>query len=83
MRWLGNAVGLLLPYGVVVVLRSLDCLYILQLERYKPDRYRSWLVSHRRNLVSGSEIALQVLTAVAAAWADRRPLARADRGLGC
>jgi UDP-N-acetylmuramoyl-tripeptide--D-alanyl-D-alanine ligase len=66
MRWLGDAVGLLIPYAVVVGLRSLDCLYILQLERYKPDRYRSWLVSHRRILVSGGEIALQALTAVAA-----------------
>ena len=67
MRWLGNAVGLLIPYAAVVGLRSLDCLYILQLERYKPDRYRSWLASHRRILVSGSEIALQVLTVAAAA----------------
>jgi UDP-N-acetylmuramoyl-tripeptide--D-alanyl-D-alanine ligase len=57
----------LIPYAAVVGLRSLDCLYILQLERYTPDRYQSWLVSHRRILVSGSEIALQVLTTVAAA----------------
>lgn len=67
MRWLGRAAGLLIPYGVVAGLRGLDCLYILQLERYKPDRYQSWLTSHRRILVPRSEIALQVLTAVAAA----------------
>jgi UDP-N-acetylmuramoyl-tripeptide--D-alanyl-D-alanine ligase len=67
MTWLGSAAGLLIPYGVVVGLRSLDCLYILQLERYKPDRYQSWLASHRRILVPRSEIALQVLAAVAAA----------------
>ena len=67
MRWLGNAVGLLIPYAVVVGLRSRDCLYLLQLERYKPDRYRNWLASHRRILVSGSEIALQFLTVGAAA----------------
>ena len=67
MTWLGRAAGLLIPYGVVVGLRCLDCLYILQLERYKPDRYQSWLASHRRILVPRDEIALQVLTAVAAA----------------
>ena len=67
MTWLGRAAGLLIPYGVVVGLRCLDCLYILQLERYKPDRYQSWLASHRRILVPRGEIALQVLTAVAAA----------------
>ena len=70
MRWLGWAVGLLLPYGAVVVSRGLDCLYILQLERYKPDRFRTWLASHWRTLVPGSEVALQVLTvAVATALA--------------
>jgi UDP-N-acetylmuramoyl-tripeptide--D-alanyl-D-alanine ligase len=67
MTWLGRAAELLIPYGVVVGLRSLDCLYILQLERYKPGRYQSWLVRHRRILVPRSEVALQVLTAVAAA----------------
>jgi len=70
MHWLGWSVGLLLPYGTVVVSRALDCLYILQLERYKPDRFLTWLTSHRRALVPGSEVVLQVLTvAIAAALA--------------
>jgi len=66
MAWLGRAAKLLLPYGAVVVSRGLDCLYILQVERYKPDRFRAWVVSHRRALVPGRECALQALTVAAA-----------------
>ena len=70
MTWLGRAATLVLPYGAVVVSRGLDCLYILQLERYKPDRFRAWVVSHRRALVPGRECLLQALTvAVAVALA--------------
>lgn len=64
---LAKVARLLLPYGAVVVSRGLDCLYILQLERYKPDRFRGWVVGHRRTLVPASECALQVLTVVATA----------------
>jgi UDP-N-acetylmuramoyl-tripeptide--D-alanyl-D-alanine ligase len=67
MAWLGRAAKLLLPYGAVVVSRGLDCLYILQVERYKPDRFRAWVVSRRRVLVPGRECALQALTVAAAA----------------
>ncbi len=66
MTWLGRAAKLLLPYGAVVVSRGLDCLYILQVERYKPDRFRAWVVSHRRALVPGHECALQAMTVAAA-----------------
>ena len=61
-----RAAGLALPYAAVVVSRALDCLYILQLERYKPERFRTWVVSHRRTLVPGRECALQALTVAAA-----------------
>ncbi|MBI4573054.1 MAG: UDP-N-acetylmuramoyl-tripeptide--D-alanyl-D-alanine ligase [candidate division NC10 bacterium] len=61
-----KAVGLLLPYALVVVARHLDCLYILQLERYKPDRYADWLRRQRWAVRSREEIALQLLTV---AWA--------------
>ena len=60
--FLGWMVGLLLPYGVVVVSRGMDCLYILQLERYKPDRFRLWLADHRQALVPGREVVLQLVT---------------------
>jgi UDP-N-acetylmuramoyl-tripeptide--D-alanyl-D-alanine ligase len=66
MTWLGKAAKLVLPYGAVVVSRGLDCLYILQVERYKPDRFRAWVVSHRRVLISGHECVLQGLTVAAA-----------------
>lgn len=66
MRWARDAVGwaarLLLPYAVVVAARHLDCVYILQLERYKPDRYARWLGLHRRAALPGLEIGLQILT---------------------
>jgi UDP-N-acetylmuramoyl-tripeptide--D-alanyl-D-alanine ligase len=62
MAGFARAAGLALPYAAVVVSRALDCLYILQLERYKPDRFRAWVVSHRRTLVPGRECALQALT---------------------
>jgi UDP-N-acetylmuramoyl-tripeptide--D-alanyl-D-alanine ligase len=69
LRW---PVRRLVPYAVVVVARHRDCIYILQLERYKPDRYARWLGLHRRDVLSDSEIAFQVLTvlvAVILAWA--------------
>ncbi|HSD51537.1 MAG TPA: Mur ligase family protein [Candidatus Methylomirabilis sp.] len=56
------AARITLPYAVVVVQRHLDCLYILQLERYKPDRYGRWLRGHWIRLIPGLEIVLQVLT---------------------
>lgn len=61
-----RAVALVLPYAAVVVSRALDCLYILQVERYRPDRFRAWVVSHRRVLVPGGECALQAVTVAAA-----------------
>ncbi|MCX5736236.1 MAG: hypothetical protein NTW68_18270, partial [candidate division NC10 bacterium] len=60
--FLGWMMGLLLPYGGVVVSRGMDCLYILQLERYQPDRFRLWLADHRQALVPGREIVLQLVT---------------------
>lgn len=71
MRWVKAALGwaarLVLPYAVVVAARHLDCVYILQLERYKPDRYARWLGLHRGSLLPGLEIALQILTVALAA----------------
>ncbi len=71
--WLRRAVAALtwvariaLPYAVVVVQRHLDCLYILQIERYKPDRYGRWLLGNWRRLVPVLEIALQMLTVLSA-----------------
>lgn len=58
----GWAARLVLPYGVVVAARHLDCVYILQLERYKPDRYSRWVGLHRRAMLPGLEIGLQILT---------------------
>jgi UDP-N-acetylmuramoyl-tripeptide--D-alanyl-D-alanine ligase len=60
--WLARGALIVFPYARLVVLRGLDCLYILQLERYKPDRYRGWVARHRRVLVPGLEFALQLLT---------------------
>ena len=65
-RLLARAIGLLLPYGVLVLSRGMDCLYILQLERYKPERYRGWLTAHGRSLVSRGEVALECLTVAVA-----------------
>lgn len=71
IRWVKAAgdwaARLVLPYAVVVAARHLDCVYILQLERYKPDRYARWLGLHRRALLPGLEIALQILTVALAA----------------
>lgn len=55
-----------LPYVVVAVQHQLDCLYILQIERYKPDRYGRWLLGHWRRLIPLLEIALQMLTVFSA-----------------
>jgi len=63
---LRRGISLLLPYGVVVATRGMDCLYILQLERYKPARYLTWLTSHGRALVSRREVGLQCLTVAVA-----------------
>ena len=64
----------LLPYGVVVVQRVLDCIYILQLERYKPDRYARWLHLHWRTVLPSLEveIGLQALTVGVAVWLAAR-----------
>ena len=71
IRWVKAAgdwaARLVLPYAVVVAARHLDCVYILQLERYKPDRYARWLGLHRGALLPGLEIALQILTVALAA----------------
>ena len=66
MTQVARGVGLALPYAAVVVSRALDCLYILQLERYKPDRFRAWVVNHRRTLVPARECVLQALTVAVA-----------------
>jgi UDP-N-acetylmuramoyl-tripeptide--D-alanyl-D-alanine ligase len=58
LRWL---VAGPLPLATLAVERQLDCLYILQLERYTSDRYRAWVRSRWRTLVPASEIALHVL----------------------
>ena len=55
-----------LPYAVVAVQHQLDCLYILQIERYKPDRYGRWLLGHWRQVIPVLEIALQMLTVFSA-----------------
>jgi UDP-N-acetylmuramoyl-tripeptide--D-alanyl-D-alanine ligase len=54
------------PYALVVGQHYLDCLYILQLERYKPDRYAGWMRAHWRMVIPALEIWLQVLTVGAA-----------------
>jgi len=61
------AVRLALPYLLVVVARHLDCLYLLQLERYKPDRYCRWLSLHWRRVLPLLEIGLQILTVLVTA----------------
>jgi len=53
-----------LPYALVVVQRHLDCVYILQLERYKSDRYARWLGPHRRSVLAVGEIVWQLVTVV-------------------
>ena len=53
-----------LPYVVVVVERQLDCLYILQVERYDPARYGRWLATHRRAVVGAAEITSQISLAI-------------------
>lgn len=64
LRWAARAA---FPYALVVVRRHLDCLYLLQLERYKPDRYAAWLRAHRRRVLRAGEVRLQVPTVVLAA----------------
>ena len=49
------------PYVLVVIRHHLDCLYILQIERYKPDRYHRWLGLSRRLIVPWGEFWLQAL----------------------
>ena len=75
LRMLARAV---LPYAVVVVRRLLDCLYILQLERYNPSRYAGWLRAHRRLVLDDVEIGTQLLLAIAAALGRRAPACGAD-----
>ena len=65
-------VRVVLPYVLVVVQRQLDCIYILQLERYKAERYARWMRAHRRMVVPTPEIWLQILTvavAILLGWA--------------
>jgi UDP-N-acetylmuramoyl-tripeptide--D-alanyl-D-alanine ligase len=58
-----KGIGLAVPYVTLTVRRGLDCLYILQLERYDPNRFRSWIQTHRVRLVPGGEVFLQLATA--------------------
>lgn len=67
-RWLRRLVALPLPYPVVVVLRQLDCLYILQLERYNAFRYLDWIRRHWAAVVPTWEIGLQVLAIGLGIW---------------
>ena len=57
-----------LPAAAVAVGVALDGLYVLQLERYKPDRYALWLRAHRGllppRLVAGSMAGLAGLAVV-------------------
>jgi UDP-N-acetylmuramoyl-tripeptide--D-alanyl-D-alanine ligase len=66
---LWQAIGLVVPYAMVAVARHLDCLYLLQLERYKPERYCRWLSLHWRRVLPLREIGLQILVVLAAAAA--------------
>ncbi len=67
-RWV---VRIALPYAMVVVRRHLDCIYVLQLERYKPDRYWVWLRAHRRAVLTWREVVLQGLTVILAVSLER------------
>jgi len=58
---LARAAAAALPYPVAVALRQLDCLYILQLERYSPARYLGWARRHRGHLVPSAEVGVQLL----------------------
>lgn len=60
----------LLPYALMVVQRHLDCIYILQLERYKPDRYARWVRTHWRMVLPRLEveIGLQALIVGVGVW---------------
>ncbi|MBI4536351.1 MAG: UDP-N-acetylmuramoyl-tripeptide--D-alanyl-D-alanine ligase [candidate division NC10 bacterium] len=63
------AARLAAPYLLVVARRHLDCLYLLQLERYRSDRFGRWVARHVAQLVPRQEVAIQVLTAFGAAVA--------------
>jgi len=65
--WSARIARYALPYARLVTLRGLDALYILQLERYKPERYRLWLANHRVALVPRRDVAVQCLTVAVAA----------------
>ena len=54
------------PYALLAVQHHLDCLYILQLERYKPDRYARWMRGRWPMVVPQLEIWLQIGTAATA-----------------
>ncbi len=66
-RWPRQLAGILAPYGLVAAGRHLDCLYLLQLERYKPDRYVRWVRAHWRRLLTPFEIGLQAATTLGVA----------------
>ena len=61
----------LAPFGVVQVRRLLDCLYILQLERYRADRYGRWIAARLGQLVPRLEVGAQLLTLALMAAAVR------------
>lgn len=73
--WPGTAVWwaarVALPYALVAIQRHLDCLYLVQLERYMPNRYAHWLRRHWHRLVDGWELTLQLLALVLAALLPR------------
>ncbi len=67
---LSAGIGLLLrglfAYAWVLVRRELDGLYILQLERYSPDRFARWLARQRRPLLTRRELETQLFVSALA-----------------
>ncbi len=65
---LARAMRLFFPYAALVASRGLDSLYILQLERYKPDRFRGWLREHRHLRAPAREAVVELGTLLAVAY---------------
>ena len=64
---LGMVLQWVVPSVVGLGRRAADCLYILQLERYIPGRFRIWLAGHRGQLLPAREIGIHLGTLSAAA----------------
>lgn len=62
---LRGALRWILPYPLVVAERSLDLIYIAQLERYKPARFALWVRRKFTLAVDGCEVGLQCALAAA------------------